>query len=582
MPQPPMSKPAKATVTTRTSQKKTSNGEFAPSTPFWPETHEVENQPHGLVNYNIYGEDKALQEAVAAHNGSWGEAELMALGARLGTEEVVEWGFQANAFLNKPVLHTHNRYGARIDEVSFHPSYHNLHKLSVENGLHSTPWREPKPGAHVVRAAKNFLMSQVDTGHLCPVTMTMAAIPSLKHQPDLYEKWAPKIMAYHYDPRNVHHDEKKGVTIGMAMTEKQGGSDVRANSTRALPKADGGPGQEYLISGHKYFVSAPMCDAFLMLAQAPGGLSCFLVPRWRDDGTKNPLQIQQLKNKMGNVSNASSETEIRGATGWLIGPEGRGVAAIIDMVAMTRFDCMTGSAAMMRQATHQAVNHCSQRSAFGALLTEQPLMQNVLADMILESEASIAMCMRMGRALDECEQSDHEKLLARMGTAVGKYWVCKRATLLTTEAMECIGGMGVMEDTIMPRLVKEAPVNSIWEGSGNVQCLDMLRAMTRNKGSLEAFMGEMLKASGSHALYDKALADLQEEFSNLDDIEYRARTIVGKMALAFQASCLFLHGDLRVAEAFCLARLSGDHSGWVFGQLPGGVDCKFLIERVAK
>ncbi len=552
---------------------------FEPSTPYWSETHTVENQASELVNYNMYAGDIALRESVNANNGGWGEPDLNRFGAITGSAEVIEWGFQANAALNKPTLHTHSRYGERIDEIRFHPSYHQLFELSVREGLHASHWREPKPGAQVVRAAKYYLMSQVEAGHGCPVTMTMASIPTLRHQPDLYAQWSPKILSSVYDPRNVHHDQKQGVTIGMAMTEKQGGSDVRTNATRAQPVAEGGPGREYLLTGHKYFVSAPMCDAFLMLAQAPGGLSCFLVPRWRADGSKNPFQLQQLKNKMGNISNASAETELRGALGWLVGVEGRGVAVILEMVAMTRFDCMIGSSATMRQGVAQAINHTSQREAFGALLTDKPLMQNVLADLVLESEAAIAMTMRIGRTLDLVGDNEQEKLLMRIGTAVGKYWICKRANGHCAETMECIGGMGLMEDTIMPRLLREAPVNSIWEGSGNVQCLDMLRAISRNQGSLEAFMAELDRAKGKNSQLDKAIADLGNAFSDLSDLEYRARALVGKMALVFQASCLVNYGNARVADAYCAGRLGAENHGWVYGGLPRGVDCKWLIER---
>jgi putative acyl-CoA dehydrogenase len=550
-------------------------GDFSPSNAYWAETHEVRNQPPALENYNSYLQDAALREAVKAHGGEWAEADLRRFGAVTGSAEVIEWGFQAND--NKPVLHTHNRHGARIDEVRFHPAYHQLMALSLREGLHSSHWGD-KPAAQLVRSAKYFLMAQVEAGHGCPVTMTSAAIPALKNHAELYAAWAPKILARDYDPRNIGDQAKTAVTIGMAMTEKQGGSDVRQNSTRAYP-ADSSYGfGAYELVGHKYFVSAPMCDAFLVLAQTPAGLSCFLVPRWRPDGSKNPIQIQRLKNKMGNVSNASSETELRGALGWMIGNDGRGVAAILEMVAMTRFDCMIGSAAGMRQAVAQATHHCSMRHAFGRLLSEQPLMQNVLADLILESEAALALTMRIARALDSA-QSEQEQLLLRMGTAVGKYWICKRTPAHAYEAMECIGGSGVMEDGIMARLFRESPINAIWEGSGNVQCLDMIRAMHKNKGSLEVFMAEISMARGADRYLDSLVDELGKDFINSTELEYSARSVVEKMALAIQASTLLTYGNTEVAEAFAASRLAPSSRGRLYGTLPSGIDCRALVER---
>ena len=544
---------------------------------YYAETHSVENQPRPLEDFNLYTADRALSEAVAREGASWAQDELHAFGALTGSRELIELGFQANE--NKPVLYTHDRYGRRVDEVRFHPAYHRLMQISIEHGLHSSHWTDPRPGAHVARAAKFYMQSQVEAAHCCPITMTSAAIPALRLQPDVAAQWEGKILARHYDPRNVPDSQKEAVTIGMAMTEKQGGSDVRANTTRAIPLGSGGPGQAYELVGHKYFVSAPMCDAFLVLAQAPGGLSCFLLPRWRPDGSKNPLQIQRLKNKMGNVANASCETELRGAYAVMVGGEGRGVATILKMVSMTRFDCMIGSAAGMRQAAVQALHHCAQRAAFGKLLSEQPLMQNVLADLAIESEAALAMTMRIARALDSGEQSESEKLLVRMGTAVGKYWICKRTPGHAYEAMECIGGSGVMEDSIMPRLFRESPVNSIWEGSGNVQCLDMLRAMQREPGSLEVFMAELRQAAGANRYLDEYVAHLGREFTDLADIEYRARGIVEKMALALQGALLVRQGDAAVADAFCASRLLGQSSGLVYGNLPRGVDCAAIIRR---
>ena len=542
---------------------------------FMAETHEVQNQPPALQDYNVYAQDVALGEAVAREGAAWAEADLQAFGALTGSREVIELGFQANE--NKPVLYTHDNYGHRIDEVRFHPAYHRLMQISLENGLHSSHWTRPGPGAQVARAAKFYLQSQVDAAHGCPVTMTSAVIPSLLEQPDVAARWTEKIMACAYDHRNVPFEQKKAVTIGMAMSEKQGGSDVRANTLRAYPLGSGGPGQAYELVGHKYFVSAPMCDAFLVLAQAPGGLSCFLLPRWKSDGSKNPLQIQRLKNKMGNVANASCETELRGAYAEMVGGEGRGVATILKMVSMTRFDCMIGSSSGMRQAAVQALHHCNHRSAFGKRLVEQPLMQNVLADLVIESEAALALTMRIGRALDH--STEPEKLLVRMGTAVGKYWICKRSPAHAVEAMECIGGSGVMEDCIMPRLFRESPVNSIWEGSGNVQCLDMLRAMHRNPGSMETYLAEVKAGLGADHQLDHYVTQLDRELADLTDIEYRARGVVERMALALQGSLLVRHGNPAVADAFCASRLVGNHSGLTFGNLPRGVDCAGIIAR---
>jgi putative acyl-CoA dehydrogenase len=550
--------------------------DFKPSTAYWAETHEIENQSVPLEDYNLFSADIALQEAVKREGADWAIDDLSRFGAEMGSAEWIELGHQANQ--NKPELHTHDRYGRRQDEVRFHPAYHRFMQKSIEEGIHSSHWTDPKPGAHAARAAKSYMISQNEAGHGCPITMTSAAIPALKHQPELYEQWASKVMAREYDYRNVSHTEKNGLTIGMAMTEKQGGSDVRRNSTKAVPVGEGGPSQAYELVGHKYFVSAPMCDAFLVLAQAPGGLSCFLLPRWRPDGTKNPLQIQRLKNKMGNVSNASSETELRGALAWMVGKEGRGVPTIIDMVAMTRFDCMIGSSAAMRQGLAQVLHHCAQREAFGAKLIDKPLMQNVLADLAIESEAALALTMRMARSLDN-QDSEFEQLLMRIGTAVGKYWICKRTPGHNYEAMECIGGSGLMEESIFPRLYREAPVNAIWEGSGNVQCLDMIRAMQRSPGSLDAFMQEIGKAQGKDARFDSAVESLQAAFTDLETLEYRARSVVEKMALTMQASLLLNEGDPAVAEGFCASRLTADSAGWVYGTLPTGVDCKAIIGR---
>ncbi len=538
-------------------------------------THEVINQPVDLADYNLYSSDKPLVEAVVREGAGWAANDMADFGARIGQADYLDLGALANR--NQPEFDTHDRYGRRIDLVRFHPAYHQLMKTSIEEGLHSSPWTDPRQGAHVARAARFYMHSQVEMGHGCPVSMTFACVPALLQQPDVAKDWLPKIFARVYDPRNVPVDQKKGVTIGMAMTEKQGGSDVRANTTRAIPVGTGGSGQDYELIGHKFFVSAPMCDAFLVLAQAPGGLSCFLVPRWRPDGTKNPLQVLRLKKKMGNASNASSETELRGALGWMIGQEGRGVATIIEMVAMTRFDCMIGSSAIMRAALVQAVDHCRQRAAFGKFLIDQPIMRNVLADLAIEVEAAVALTMRMGRALDE-RTSEQEGHLVRIGSAIGKYWICKRTPGLTAEAMECIGGSGVMEDGPMPRLFRESPVNAIWEGSGNVQCLDVLRAMSKTPETLDAYFAELESARGGHKALDLHIAALKADMRATDDFESSARNLVDRLAIGLQASVLVRSAPPAVADAFCRSRIEarGAHQ---YGALPKDVDFEAIISR---
>ena len=543
--------------------------------PFCAVTHEVLNQPTALADYNMFSSDRALHEAVLREGAGWAVDDLTRFGALCGSSAYLELGHLANTC--RPELDTHDRFGKRVDLVRFHPAYHTLMHSAISEDIHASMWSEPKPGAHVARAAKFFMQTEVEAGHGCPITMTAAAVPSLTLQPNLAALWMPKIMSRQYDPRNLPIAQKTGATIGMAMTEKQGGSDVRANTTRALPVGGGGPGQAYQLVGHKYFVSAPMCDAFLVLAQAPGGLSCFLLPRWLSDGTKNPLQIQRLKNKMGNTSNASCETELRGALANMVGQEGRGVPTIIEMVAMTRFDCMIGSSAGMRMAVSQALHHCSQRSAFGKLLLDQPLMQNVLADLALESEAATVLTMRIARAMDN-RHVTHEDRLARLMTAVGKYWICKRTAGVTVEAMECTGGSGVMEDSPMPRLYREAPVNAIWEGSGNVQCLDVLRALHKTPEVLTAYFAEVAAARGKQPALDDHLARLQADLHDPADLEFRARDLVDRLATGMQAALLLLHAPNFVSSAFCASRLSGS-GHHQYGALPRSADVALIIQR---
>ena len=534
-------------------------------------THEVLNQPPPLADYDVFAADAALSSALSREGAAWAEGELAALGRRAGSPEAIEWGFQANA--NPPVLKTHDRFGNRIDCVDYHPAYHSLMAVAVEHGMHAAPWADARPGAHVARAAKFFVWSQVEPGHGCPISMTYAVVPALRANSAAAAEWEPRLFSRAYDGRNLPASEKSGAIAGMAMTEKQGGSDVRANTTRAVP-ADGA----YALTGHKWFCSAPMSDLFLMLAQAPGGLSCFAVPRWRPDGSKNPIALQRLKDKLGNRSNASSEIEMDGTWGVLVGEEGRGVRTIIEMVNHTRLDCVIGAAATMRQAFAQAAWHAGHRAAFGKLLIEQPLMANVLADLAVESEAATTVMMRLARAYDSVDDAGGERAFARLATAVVKYWVCKRQPAFVAEALECLGGNGYVEESILPRLFRESPLNGIWEGSGNVICLDVLRAMMRSPESVEAFRAELALAAGADARYDAFVAALEAELAVLDDLEARARRVVEKMALALQGSLLLRFSDPAVADAFCASRLGGDW-GVAFGTLPAGLRLDAVVER---
>ncbi|MDH4553189.1 acyl-CoA dehydrogenase family protein [Pseudomonas sp. BN607] len=538
----------------------------------YAETHEVTNQPPSLDGANLYRLDLPLQEWARRFGAGWAESRIDAYGALAGGP-LMQAGFLANA--HKPEFISHDRYGHRIDLVEFHPAYHELMRTAVEHGLPSLPWAEPRAGAHVARASMTYLHSQAEAGTGCPLTMTFAAVPALRLQPELAEYWLPKILSCEYDPRNVGDRHKAGVTLGMAMTEKQGGTDVRANTTRAYPVGAPGPSQAYELVGHKWFCSAPMCDAFLTLAQTEKGLSCFLLPRHRPDDSRNQFYIQRLKNKLGNSSNASSEVEFRGALAWMIGEEGRGVPTIIEMVAMTRFDCMVGSSALMRQALTQATHHCAHRKVGGRVLNEQPLMQNVLADLALESEAALALSLRMGQALEQLDDPQQAHF-ARLVTAVGKYWICKRAPAMINEAAECLGGAGYVEDSILPRLYREAPVNSTWEGSGNVQCLDVLRALSKEPGVLDALFAELGDGHGDPRLAAH-IGNLKGAFADTGDIQYRARQLTEDIALALQAKLLLEAGNAVVSDAFIGSRLTG--SGRVYGALPRGVDVEALVAR---
>jgi putative acyl-CoA dehydrogenase len=534
------------------------------------DTHAVTNQPPPLAQHDVFGSDAALAEGVAREGASWATDELRDLGRRAGSPYAQELGRQANE--NPPVLRTHDRYGNRIDIVRYHPAYHELMSTAVAHGLHAAPWADDRVGAHVARAAKVIVWYQVDGGHICPISMTYSVVPALRHAPSLATEWEPRLTSPQYDQTNRPAGEKEGATCGMAMTEKQGGSDVRANTTTASSTADG-----HLLTGHKWFCSAPMSDAFLMLANAPGGISCFLVPRWRPDRSRNAIRIQRLKDKLGDRSNASSEIELLDTWGALIGDEGNGVRTIIEMVNHTRLDCVLGSTAIMRQGVAQATWHTHHRSAFGRQLDAQPLMTNVLADLAIESEAATAAAMRLARAFDAADDP-HEQLLRRLATPVVKYWTCKRAPMHTAEALECLGGAGYVEESDLPRLFRQSPLNGVWEGSGNVMCLDVLRALARSPESLEAWWAELDLAAGSDSRLDDAVAALRKELSDLDAIESRARRLVEQMATVFCGSLLVRHAPAPVADAYCASRLAGD-SGRAFGTLPAGADVRAIVDR---
>ncbi len=539
-------------------------------------THEVRNQPPAREGHNCYAEDVALVEAVVREGAGWASEELSALGQLAGDPAWIERGRQANAY--PPELVTHDRFGHRVDEVRYHPAYHELTAVSVSNGLAAAPWADDAPaGSHVARAAKAMIWTRVDAGHFCPMSMTYAVVPSLRAQPDIAEQWVPRVVGRTYDPTFRPAHDKAGATFGMAMTEKQGGSDVRANTTRAEPAGAGGPGGEHRLTGHKWFCSAPMSDAFLALAHAPGGLSCFLVPRWLPDGTRNPFYLQRLKDKLGDRSNASAEVEFDDTVGWMVGEEGRGVATIIEMVGHTRLDCAVGAAGGMRHGLAEAAHHAVHRQAFGRHLAEQPLMRTVLADLALESEAATALALRLARAFDQAAGSQHETGIVRLGTPIAKYWLCKRAPAHAAEALECLGGAGYVEESGMPRLFRQSPLNGIWEGSGNVQCLDVLRAMRRSPDGVEALLAEVEAAAGADEHLDRAVVAVRKDLGTLD--EATARRTVERAALALQGALLVRGGDPAVADAFCATRLSGE-GGHAFGALPPGLDVDAVLARV--
>ncbi|MGW0226963.1 acyl-CoA dehydrogenase family protein [Actinopolymorpha singaporensis] len=541
-------------------------------------THAVSNQPPPLAPHDALAADRALGEALTR----WGRPGLAAAGGRLaeigalaGSEQAREWAFDAHR--HAPRLVTHDRYGERADEVEFHPSWHHLLGRAVGWGLHGAAWTSGEATPHLARAAGFYLWSQAEAGHGCPVSMTYAAVPALRAEDSLSAAWTPKLSSTAYDPGLRPVAGKRGALAGMAMTEKQGGSDVRSNTTRADPRgADG----EYVLTGHKWFCSAPMSDVFLVLAQAPGGLTCFVLPRVLPDGTRNAVRLVRLKDKLGNRSNASAEVEFEGALATRLGPEGRGVATILAMVNATRLDCVLGSAALMRRAVGEAIWHATHRWAFGRSLADQPAMANVLADLALEQEAATTLAMRLAAATDAAATDPGERALLRIALPAAKYYVCKRAPAVAAEALECLGGNGYVEESGMPMLFRESPLNSIWEGAGSVQALDVLRALSREPDALTAWLGEIAPARGADPRLDHAVDDLLTSLADLSEPEYAARRLAERIAVVFQGALLVRYAPAEAADAFCASRL-GPGGCATFGTLPRGTDAAAVVERAA-
>ncbi|MGH7075800.1 MAG: isovaleryl-CoA dehydrogenase [Stellaceae bacterium] len=536
-------------------------------------THRIGNQAPPLQDYDLFAGDAALAEAVSREGAGWATAELSEFGRAMGRAEVIEWGALANR--NPPILHAYDRYGAALDTVEFHPAWHEMMRLGVGAGIHSSPWAEPKPGAHVARAAKVMLLVQAEAGVQCPITMTYGVVPALRHAPAIAAEWLPLLYSRDYDPRFLPASAKAGALMGMGLTEKQGGSDLRANETRATPTGNGGPGEPYRLVGHKWFMSAPMCDAFLVLAQTERGPSCFFVPRFTPDGKQNPLRLRRLKDKLGNRSNASSEVEFEHAEGWLVGEEGRGIPILIEMATYTRLDCALGSAGMMRQAVAQAIHHATHRAAFGKRLVEQPAMTMLLADLAIEAEAAMQLGLRLARAFDHADDPA-ETAFRRLMTPAAKFFVCKRAIALAGEAMEVLGGNGYVEESIMPRLYREMPVNSIWEGSGNIMALDVLRALQRTPEAIEIIRAELAPARGTDPRFDGFTGELDRLLASRPD-DTQARRLTEMLALAVEGALLLRFAPEAVGDAFCASRLAG-WSG-AFGTLPRGVDAAAIVER---
>jgi putative acyl-CoA dehydrogenase len=529
------------------------------------------NQPPPLVDYDAWSQDRVLVDAVERDGGGWIDGEARTMGTLVGSERMQVLARDANR--HEPELRTHDRYGDRIDEVAYHPAYHELMSLAFGAGLHSLPWTSTREGAWVARAALYYLWNQGENGVACPVTMSFAGARMLDNDPQLAAEWTPKLLANDYDPRPLPAARKRAVTIGMAMTERQGGSDLRSNTTAATPAGGG----EYVLEGHKWFCSAPMSDAFFTLACTPAGATCFFVPRSLPDGGRNPFFLQRLKDKCGNRSNASAEIEYHGTRARRIGEEGRGIATIIEMAHLTRFDIVVASAGMMRAALTQALHHAAHRRAFGKRLAEHVLMQNVLADLALETEAATLLAFRLARAFDRSADDPAERLLARLMTPVAKYWLCKRTPAVALEAMECLGGNGYVEEAPLARLYRDAPVNGIWEGSGNVICLDVLRSMQREPDTLEALVREVASAGPQ---FQTLAGRIVQQLQPWDTIERRARRVVEMLAIALQASLMVRYAAGEAADAFIGSRLNGDW-GRAFGTLPAGTNAEAIARRAS-
>ncbi len=537
------------------------------------DTHVVTNQPPPAETDP--SADPALLAALVRQGAGWHLPDLRRLGRLAGSEQALRWAEQADRY--PPELRTHDRYGHRIDEVEFHPAWHALLEVAVREGMAGAPWADPRPGAHVARTASILVWGTVEQGHLCPASMTYAAVPALRAAPELAARYEPLLTSRVYDPGLRVPGDKAGLLAGMGMTEKQGGSDVRSNTTIATPAGDG----TYRLRGHKWFTSAPMNDIFLVLAQASGGLSCFLVPRVLPDGSRNTFRLQRLKDKLGNRSNASGEPEFDDTVGWLVGAQGRGVQVIIEMVALTRLDAAVASAAGMRAALAAAAHHARHRRAFDTLLIDAPLMRNVLADLAVETEAATTLVMRVAGAVDRSLQGDEgEQGYRRLATAVAKYWVCKRVPAVVVEALECLGGNGYVEESGMPRLYREAPLNGIWEGSGNVNALDVLRALGRDPGGVAALNAEIEAARGGDHRLDRAWDHLRGRLASAGDDPFAARRVVERLALVMQGALLVQHAPPAVADAFCATRIAGD-GGLAFGTLPSGTDVVGILSRIA-
>lgn len=541
-----------------------------------PRSDPSANQPPPLLPRNLFTTDPALTAAVR-REAEWAMSRLKAFGSLMGSVELYRTGFRANE--HPPRLHTHDRFGERIDEVEFHPAYDDVLRTSIEHRVHNLSWQERRKGSHVARAGLIMLAAQNEFGHTCPIGMTHAAIPVIERQPELAETWCPLALSDAYDPSSRPAADKMGALIGMAMTERQGGSDLRANTTRAVPIDGAGPGRAYRITGHKWFCSAPMCDAFLALAQAEGGLSCFLLPRWTDEGVSNGFQIRRLKDKIGNRSNASAEVEFADARAWLVGEEGAGVRTIIEMVNLTRLDCALTSAGLMRRAVIEAIHHGLHRRAFGRVLSEHPLMEGVLADIGLESEASTRLTMRLAAAYDVQDEDERERLFLRVALPASKYWICKRAPWVAFEALECVGGGGYVEESILARIYRDSALNSVWEGCSNIICLDVLRALDRESGAEEATVSVLEEYGREDERLGNLVGELKARIRKKARSEAMARDLAERLALALQASLMVREAPGSVADAFLATRVTRT-PGIPFGTFPAGLQVARVLDRV--